>query len=69
MNPQDFQTQIDALKQEIDNLKRSNSIPRDIETALRERLGDFTGATGTGTTPAGTLQFIYNGKTYNILIT
>ena len=34
----DTQTQINELKQEIDNLKRSSSIPRDTETAFRERL-------------------------------
>ena len=50
-------------------MSRSNSFPRDVETAIRERMGDFTGATGTGTTPAGTLAFVYQGKAYNILIT
>lgn len=30
---------IDTLQNEIDNLKKSSGIPRDIETAFRERLG------------------------------
>lgn len=66
---QDLQIQIEELKQEIESLKGSNSIPREVETALRERLGSFSGLTGTGTVATGTLEFIYNGKKYNILIT
>ncbi len=35
----DLQKQIDQLKIEIENLKRSFSIPREVETAFIERLG------------------------------
>jgi uncharacterized protein YlxW (UPF0749 family) len=57
------------LQNQINNMGRSSSFPNDVEDAIRERLGDFTGATGTGTTPAGTIAFVYQGKAYNILIT
>ena len=68
MDTQILQTQIDELKSRLDSMNKSSSINLDFENALRERIGNFTGLTGTSTTPVGTLQFIYNGTTYNILI-
>ena len=49
MNPdiQQLQSQIDALQKKLDNLSSPSTIDRNIETALRERLGlpnpNFTG--------------------------
>jgi hypothetical protein len=49
MNPdiQNLQNQIDVLQKKINNLSSSSTIDRNVETALRERLGlpspNFTG--------------------------
>ena len=48
-NLQQLQQQIDELKQKIENLYRSSTIDRNVETALIERLGNtFPSATGIG---------------------
>jgi hypothetical protein len=44
---ENLQKQIDNLQAQLDQLKRSNSIPREIETAFAERLGSMQ-ASGTG---------------------
>lgn len=77
----DIQKQIDELKREIENLKMSSTIPRDIQTAFTERLA-VIGATTTGslnspavyaafpvTVPAsasGTIGITVKGTTYNV---
>ena len=48
-----LQKQIDELKMEIDRLKSSNSIPRDIQTAFDERLNLKSKLEGTGTGSTG----------------
>ncbi len=49
MNP-DIQKQIDEIKARLDELNYSSDIPRDVETALTERLGtNVLGATASGT--------------------
>jgi hypothetical protein len=60
---QDIQLQIDELKAQIELLKRSSSIPRDVENAFVERLGTrniSSAVIGSGTT---------NAQTQNITIT
>lgn len=42
MNNQQLQNQIDELKKEIDNMKRSSSFPKEIGDAIAERLSDKT---------------------------
>jgi hypothetical protein len=49
-----LQAQINDLQEQIELLKRSSSIPRDMETAFSERLGIATKLSGTGTTTAST---------------
>lgn len=79
---QKLQQQIDELRERLDLLTRSATIPREVETAFSERLGGLN-ATGTGTnsgtdtyvafpviTPkqaTGTLAVVYKGVTYNLL--
>jgi len=76
-----LQNQIVSLQQEVDNLKRSNAIPREVEKAFRIRLGDIKNSPGTVAVTAiggaaafnlpnttGTLPIIVNGQTYNVLI-
>lgn len=77
---EELQTQINNLQREIDNLKRSNSIPRETETAFRQRLGDIKNTPGAVAVTAvggaasfnlpnttGTLPIIVDGKKYNVL--
>jgi len=78
----DLQAQIDELKREIDSLKQSNTIPREIETAFRNRIGDIKEAPVANTTYQLTitsgdtitlpnitavLPVKVKGKTYNLL--
>ena len=79
---QELQRQINELKREIQNLKSSNSIPRETEKAFRIRLGDIksppsatVAVTAIGGAAAfnlpnttGVLPIVVNGKTYNVLI-
>lgn len=77
----DYEKEIEDLKREIDNLKRSNSIPREVESAFRVRLGDIKSPTSTVEVTAiggaasfnlpnttGTLPISVNGRVYNVLI-
>ena len=79
---EDLQRQINALKMELDNLKRTNAIPKEVEDSFKERLGGIYG-TGTSTvsgpivygnfpvtvpaSAAGTLTVTYKGVVYNLL--
>jgi L-cystine uptake protein TcyP (sodium:dicarboxylate symporter family) len=47
-----------TLKQLFDSLSSSSSIPRDIETALRERLGLATAISSLGTTVSASTQSV-----------
>lgn len=78
----DLQRQISDLQSQINAMQTSNGLPRDLETALNERL-NFLLSTGTGATggtssfnafpvvvpatPSGTLSVSVNGVTYNLL--
>lgn len=46
----DTQTQIDIITRRLDSLSNSNSIPREVEMAFRQRLSIVSGYTGTITT-------------------
>ena len=46
MTPEQL-TQLNKLQETVDNISRSSTIPRDIETALSERLGLSKGLSGT----------------------
>jgi hypothetical protein len=52
---------IEKMEREIQNLKRSATIPRDVETAFSERLGSL-GAKGTGTATTQTIQLTGNAQ-------
>ncbi len=70
MNPQDIQSQIANLQRQIDDLKRSSSFPRGVETAIVERLKTVSsvGTTGSTTTASGYVEItLANGITYQIL--
>jgi len=77
-----LQNQINILQTKIDNLERSSAIPRQVETALRERLGSINPKNSTGAVAVtaiggaaafnlpnttGTIQIVSNGKIYNVL--
>lgn len=61
MNPTQEQIlkELQKMNEILGSLKSSNSIPRDIETALRGRLGDITGKVEAAATTAigGTASF------------
>lgn len=78
----DLQAQIDELKRKIEELEKSNTIPRSVETAFRNRLGDIKNTPGSSTnytytvavgdvltlpTITGVLPTVVNGKTYNLM--
>lgn len=79
----DLQKQIDSLQKFVESLGKSNTIPRDVETALRQRLLDIRVPTQTITytttnVPSGggtvnvpvvnnLVPIIINGRTYNLL--
>lgn len=79
MSELDLQRQIDILREEIEAMKRSSTIPRAVEAALRERLGSIsptnrsgplTSITISGTpvpTATATIEIIANGKSYNVI--
>lgn len=63
MNPADIKNKLDDAMQAIDDLRtafdmlsNSSTIPRDIENALRERLGLISGAGGTGSYPTQSIS-------------
>lgn len=45
MTPEETKKEIDELRARIDALSNSLSIPRDVETAFRERLGTLDAST------------------------
>ena len=82
MTPQQIQEKLNDLQSQLDLLKSSSTIPRDVETAFIERLAGLS-ATAMGTAgntvsnsafpvvvpanPSGTLAVLYKGQVYNLL--
>lgn len=62
------QRQFEQMKIEIENLKRSSTIPRDIETALRERLGIGVSIFGVSTGSASTQAIGLTGNPQTITV-
>lgn len=74
----DTDQRLQALEAFADSLRRSSTIPREVETAFAQRLGSASG-TGTATTASsgsfpvsvptvvGTLKITVNGIVYNVL--
>jgi len=50
MTPEELASRIEALEMEVQNLKASATIPYEVDTAFRERLGIADLATLTGST-------------------
>lgn len=50
--PQEILKKLQSIEEILNSLKSSNAIPRDIETALRGRLGDITLKTESAATTA-----------------
>lgn len=70
MNPdiQQLYTELNNLKQKIDNFSMSSSIDRNVETAFIERLGLGNAVNGTGTTTAGTQSVSVSSTPTNITV-
>jgi hypothetical protein len=83
MNPQiqELIKRIEKLEETLESFKRSNGIPREIETAFRARLGDISDSLGTVATTAiggttafdlpvvnGVIPMRINGKIYKLLV-
>lgn len=63
-----LQKQIDELKREIQQLKSSSTIPRDIQTAFEQRLGTL-GATGTGSASTQNIAITSTPQTITVVAT
>lgn len=76
-----IQSALNGVRSKIDSLDSGNSIPRSVETALRQRLGDIQSTIGAVAVTAvagaaafnlpnttGTLPIVIKGKKYSLLI-
>lgn len=75
MTPEELKNQIDMaiqnlmqLSQRVDSLYASNSFPRDVETAIRERINFDVALFKTGTTTAGTQNINLTGNVQTITV-
>lgn len=64
MTPEQLQ-RLERLEQEIQAIKRSATIPRDIQTALEERL-NFLNHIGTGSATTQTIQLTGNPQDISV---